>query len=123
MTNSDHFNFLEYWKKLSELYALIAKYELAFSVEQGMMFLKYENTIQGRVFVEVKKTKKKTIKNAEIVCIPQGNYICSFYPNECVTEATNKYFEHSSFIKGKLEQLKKGKWNKLYNLSKYHVLL
>ncbi len=102
LNSSAHFDFFEYWKKLSELYAIIAKNELTFSIEQGIIFSRSENSILTRVFVEIKNSKKKIIEHAEIICIPQGDYTCSFYPDEYIAEATTKYFDHPSFTKGNI---------------------
>ncbi len=97
---TESFDISDYWKKTTELYLLIDRYELSSSVEQGVIYFKENDEIVTKYFVEIKKNKKKSIENAEILCLPKSDYLCAFYPNSCIKEATDKYLHHSSFESG-----------------------
>ncbi len=97
---SDSFDISDYWKKMTDIYNLIRKYELSASVEQGLLCYKDDNEILTKYFVEIKKVKMKSLENAEIFCIPKSDYLCSFYPDSCMEEARDKYIHYPSFNKG-----------------------
>ncbi len=97
---ADAFDVSSYWKIMTELYMLIYKYELSSSVEQGVIYYKEKNKIIGRVFVEIKKVKKKIFENADVLSIPKSDYFCSFYSDSSIEEASDKYLYQPSFIDG-----------------------
>ncbi len=98
----DAFDFADYWEKTTELYSLISKFELSLTVEQGLLYYKKDDDINAKYFVEIKKTKKKSIEHAEVVHLPKGEYLCSFYSHVNVEESNEKYLQHPSFQNGKI---------------------
>ncbi len=98
--NLRDFDISDYWKKMTELYTIIAKLELSSSIEQGLIYFKEEGEIISKYFVEIKKTKQVMIENAEILRIPKGEYLCSFYSDAYIEEAMEKHIYQASLGNG-----------------------
>ncbi len=105
---SEDFGTLEnYWTKLTVLYKMALKNGFNLSVNQGLCFQLKNGCPQVKYFVEIQKPKQELKTRlgqdySDILVIPQAEFLCEFFEDECFLEALDKYQAHEQYIAGNI---------------------
>ncbi len=78
----------DYWTNLTNLYTLVEKNNYSMSANQGSCFTKKNNTVEAKYYVEIKAPKKA---NPNILVVPEAEFICEIFDDNCLHDALNKY--------------------------------
>ncbi len=96
--DSELFDFTAYWQRMSKLYSLVDCHDLAISIEQGICLLRKGSELEAKFYVGIAETKKKKVEMAEVIKVPQGDFLCANYPDSHLRFAFEKYQRHPFFI-------------------------
>ncbi len=88
-----------YWSNLTTIYKMALNNNFVMSVNQGLCFINENNISEQRYFVEVKPTKTN---NPHILVVPQADFLCEFFDDECFLDAVNKYTAHEHYKSGSI---------------------
>ncbi len=82
-----NYNLSHYWKQLTQLYAIVKENNLFYAIDQGFYLYKDNNEIKTMVYIEVGKININKIKNAELIVVENGKFLCTYYPDFTLEEA------------------------------------